>query len=130
VIDELTLWPRDLLALAGRLLLATLFLHEGVAILQGYAGAGRYIEQFGVPALLLPAVIALQIGAGLCLAAGWQTRLAAIALACFCVAAALIFHRNIAVRNELLHFEKDLAIAGGLMALAALGAGRWSIDHR
>ena len=81
-----------------------------------------------MPGALLPLVIALELGGGLLLAIGWQTRLAALALAVFCVLAAVLFHVNLADRNELLHFEKDLAIAGGLLVLFAFGAGRYSVD--
>ena len=63
-----------------------------------------------------------------CSCVGWQTRLAALALAAFCILAALLFHTNFADRNQLLHFQKDLAIAGGLLALFALGAGRLSVE--
>lgn len=114
--------------LIGRLLLASLFLLEGWSKLRGYEPAIAYMSRFGVPGALLPAVIALEIAGGLMIAAGWQTRPAAFALALFCVLAALLFHANLSSRNEVLHLEKDLAIAGGLLALAVAGAGRWSLD--
>ena len=118
----------DVAVLAGRLLLASLFLLEGWSKLKGYAGAAAYMDRFGVPGQLLPLVIIAELAGGLCLAIGWQTRLAALALAGFCVLAGLLFHGNIADRTHLLHLEKDLAIAGGLIVLFARGAGTWSID--
>ena len=114
--------------LLGRLLLAALFVLEGWSKIRGYAPAAAYMERYSVPGALLPAVIALELGGGLLLAIGWQTRLAALALAAFCVLAAVLFHANLADRSQLLHFEKDLAIAGGLLALFAFGAGRYSVD--
>jgi hypothetical protein len=57
---------------------------------------------------------------------GWQARLGASGLGLFCLAAAVLFHQNFAVRNELLHFEKDLAIAGGIFVLVVRGPGAWS----
>ena len=116
--------------LLGRLLLASLFILEGWGKLRGYAGAVGYMEKFGVPGLLLPAVIAAEFVGGLCIALGWQARWAALALAGFSISAALLFHNNFGVRNELLHFEKDLAIAGGLLVLYAFGPGAWSLEHR
>src|SRR5262245_31215754 len=113
----------------GRFGLAALFILEGWSKLRGYQAAAGYMEHFGVPSLLLPAVIALELGGGLLIAIGWQTRIAAVALAVFCVAAAMLFHANLADRNQLLHFEKDLALAGGLLVLAVAGAGRWSIER-
>jgi putative oxidoreductase len=115
-------------ALLGRLLLAALFVLEGWSKVRGYAPAAAYMERYSVPGTLLPAVIALELGGGLLLAIGWQTRLAALALAVFCVLAAVLFHGNLADRSHLLHFEKDFAIAGGLLVLFAFGAGRYSLD--
>ncbi len=85
------------------------------------------MTRFGVPGALLPAVIAIEIAGGLMIAAGWQTRIASVGLAVFCILAAVLFHANVSDRNQLLHFEKDLAIAGGLLVLAVAGAGRWSL---
>lgn len=114
----------------GRLLLASIFILEGWSKLRGYDAAAAYMGRYGVPGVLLPAVICLEIVGGLMVAAGWQARIAALSLAVFSVLAALLFHANLADRNQLLHFEKDLAIAGGLLVLAIAGAGRWSIDAR
>jgi putative oxidoreductase len=113
---------------AGRLLLAALFILEGWSKFRGYDAAVAYMDRYGVPGVLLPAVIALELGAGLMLALGWRTRLAALALAGFCVVAAVLFHNQLSDRFQLLHFEKDLAVAGGLLVLAVAGAGRWSVD--
>jgi putative oxidoreductase len=113
----------------GRLLLASLFILEGWSKVRGYQAAAVYMDGYGVPRLLLPAVIALELGGGLMIAVGWHARIAAAALAVFCIAAAVLFHSNLADRGQLLHFEKDLAIAGGLLVLAVAGAGRWSIER-
>ena len=126
----LTATQRDAALLVGRLLLAVLFVLEGWGKLRGYAGAAGYMDKFGIPGQLLPLVILAEIGGGLCIAAGWQSRWAALALAAFSVIAAVVFHANFADRNQVLHFEKDLAIAGGLLILFACGAGSWSIDGR
>jgi putative oxidoreductase len=112
----------------GRVLLGALFILEGWSKVRGYQAAAAYMDGYGVPGVLLPAVIALEVGGGLMLALGWHTRLAAAALAGFCIAAAALFHNQLLDRSHLLHFEKDLAIAGGLLVLAIAGAGRWSAD--
>jgi len=114
--------------LAGRLLLAALFLHEAVAKLTGYAAALAYMQAFGVPGQLLPFAIALELAGALLILLGYQTRAAALVLAAFCVAAAILFHTRFSDRNQLLHFEKDLAIAGGLLVLFGHGAGAWALD--
>jgi putative oxidoreductase len=115
-------------ALVGRLLLASLFLLEGWRKIRGYGPAVAYMETFSVPSALLPLVILLELGGGLLLAIGWQARLAALALAIFSILAAVLFHANLADRNQVLHLEKDLAIAGGLLALFAFGPGPYAID--
>jgi putative oxidoreductase len=115
-------------ALLGRVLLSAIFLHEAWAKLTGYATTIAYMETFGVPGAALPLAIGFELGCGLMILFGFQTRIAALMLAGFCVATAFLFHTRLGVRNELLHFEKDLAIAGGFLVLAALGSGAWSID--
>jgi putative oxidoreductase len=82
-----------------------------------------------VPSLLLPLVIALQLGGGALIAAGIMTRFAALPFAAFCVLTAILFHWQFADRNQLLHFQKDLAIAGGFLVLACCGPGNWSIGR-
>jgi putative oxidoreductase len=117
-------------ALVGRLLLASLFVLEGWSKIRGYGPAVAYMERFSVPSALLPLVILVELGGGLLIAVGWQARLAALALAIFCILTAVLFHANLADRNQLLHLEKDLAIAGGLLVLFAFGPGRYAIDPR
>jgi putative oxidoreductase len=119
---------RDAAALVGRLLVAALFLIDGWSKVRGYAPAVAYMERFSVPGLLLPAVILVEVGGGLLVAIGWQTRCAALALAIFCIVAAVLFHTNFDDRNQVLHFQKDLAIAGGLLVLMAFGPGRFSVN--
>ena len=115
-------------ALLGRFLLAAIFLHEAFLKITGYAATVAYMQAFGVPSELLPLAIAFELGCGLLIAVGYQTRTAALLLAAFCVATAVLFHARLGDRNQLLHFEKDLAIAGGFLVLFARGAGAWAID--
>lgn len=84
----------------------------------------------GVPGMLLPLVIALEIGGGLAIIAGWQTRLASIALAIFTLAAAAIFHNNLADQTQMIMFMKNIAIAGGFILLAVHCADGYSLGNR
>ncbi|RFB89270.1 quinol oxidase [Rhizobium leguminosarum bv. trifolii] len=120
--------PADVILLLGRLLLSLIFLHEGWSLATNITATIDTFAELGLSAPVAVATIALQIGAGLSLATGFLGRLGAFALALFCLATALLFHTNFASQNELLHFEKDLAIAGGMFVLAASGAGSISID--
>jgi len=116
----------------GRLLLAVIFLMSGVGKIAAPAATAGYIASAGLPApyLGLIAAILVEVGGGLLLLVGYQTRLASIALAVFTVAAALAFHNNFADQNQMIHFLKNLAIAGGLLQVAAFGAGSFSLDAR
>ena len=118
----------NIVLLVGRLLLAWIFLHEGAFLLVNYSASSIAMTKMGTPAFALAPVVAFQLVAGLSIAAGCYTRCGALALGLFCLVTAILFHTNFAVRNELLHFEKDIAIAGGLFVLMVCGAGRWSVD--
>lgn len=125
------------LALAGRLLLASLFLPAGIGKLTGFAGTVSYISSAGLPAPTLAAAAALivEIGGGAALIAGAGTRIAALVLALFTLVASFVFHAYWAVPADQqyvtqLLFFKNIAVAGGLLTLAAWGAGAWSIDAR
>src|ERR1700691_1154964 len=118
----------NVVLLAGRLLLAWIFVHEGAFLALNYDAASAGMAKMGIPAAALIPTIALQLVAGLAIAVGWNARSAAAALGLFCLATAFLFHNNFANRNELLHFEKDLAIAGGMFVLMLRGAGSLSVD--
>ena len=119
----------DLVLLLSRLLLSLIFLHEGSSLAANITATIDTFATLGLSAPVALAVIALQIGAGLSVATGFLSRLGALALGLFCVATAFLFHTNFASQNELLHFEKDLAIAGGMFVLMVSGAGSISIDN-
>lgn len=112
----------------GRALLALLFLLAGTAKILGPDPFLAHMAEFHVPGYLLWAVIALEIGAGAALFLGWRLFWSAGALAVFCVLTAFIFHFNFAVPAERTLFFKDLAIAGGLIAIAAAAWGGRRVD--
>jgi putative oxidoreductase len=125
------------LALAGRLLLAVLFLPAGIGKLTGFAGTVGYISSVGLPMPQVAAALALvvEILGGVALIAGYGTRLAAIVLALFTLVASFFFHNYWALPAEQqviqqLLFFKNIAVVGGLFTLAAWGAGAWSVDAR
>lgn len=122
---------QDTAALAARLLLAAIFLIMGLGKLAAAEGTIGYIASVGLPFAegIYYATIALEVvGAGL-LIAGYRTRAAAIALGSFSIAAAAIFHADFADQMQFTSFLKNLAIAGGMIQLAAFGPGRLSLDR-
>jgi len=116
------------IALAGRLMLAAIFVAEGLSNIPNYADVADYMRAAGVNPRLLPMVILTELGAGLLVATGLFTRWAAMALAGFCLLTAMLFHASWADLSEWIQFQKDVAIAGGFLILAAHGPGDWSFD--
>ncbi|ABI58977.1 DoxX family protein [Nitrosomonas eutropha] len=114
----------------ARLLLAQIFLLAGISKISGYSDTQGYMDAMGVPGTLLPLVILLEVGGALAIIIGWKTRLVSVALALFTLAAAVIFHSNLADQTQMIMFMKNIAIAGGFTLLAVHGAGGYSLDNR
>jgi putative oxidoreductase len=83
-----------------------------------------------VPALAFAVAVAVELGGGLLLIAGWQTRPIALALALFAFATAVSFHSTFADQNQMIHFLKNVMLAGGLLQIVAFGPGAFSLDNR
>ena len=123
--------------LAARLLFVFLFLPAGISKVTGFAGTAGYIASVGLPLASLGAVVAIavEVLGGVALLVGYRTRIAAVVLAAFTLAASVFFHAywsmpaDQAAVQQLL-FNKNLAVVGGLLALAVSGAGQWSLDAR
>ncbi|HVN22814.1 MAG TPA: DoxX family protein [Syntrophorhabdales bacterium] len=120
----------NLLDLAGRILISVMFLESGAGKILKYNSTAHYMQSHGVPAILLPLVIALEIVGSIGVILGYKTRLFAFLLAGFCILAPLLFHSNVADQTQWLMFMKDIAIAGGFLAVCARGAGDFSMDKR
>jgi len=123
------------LSLIGRILLALLFVPAGFGKIAGFAGTTGYIASKGVPMpeLAAAAAIGVELGLGVLLLIGWQTRWAALGIAFFTVVITFIFHNFWAVPAELVmqqqqSFFKNIAVVGGLLTIAAWGPGAWSFD--
>ena len=128
---------QDALTLAGRALIALLFIPAGWGKIGGFAGLTGYIASKGVPLPEAAAAIAIvaELGLGLMLLLGWKARLAAAGLAVFVAVITPIFHNFWAMpeAQQMMQqqaFYKNLAIVGGLLIVAAFGAGGWSLDGR
>lgn len=115
--------------LTGRAMLATVFILAGFSKLgAGYAGTQAYMESVGLPGLLLPAVIALEIVGGLALLIGFQTRIVALLLAGFTVSAAVLFHSDFSQQMQMILFMKNIGLTGGFLVLIAQGPGDWAFN--
>jgi putative oxidoreductase len=122
--------PVNVTGLAGRILLAVMFLLSGLGKLGAYSATAGYMSSAGVPGALLPLVIVTELGGALAIIVGWKTRTVALLLAGFCLLTAITFHRNFADQNQMINFLKNVSIAGGFLLLVANGPGPLSIDGR
>jgi len=116
--------------LAGRILIASVFLISGLMKIGFYAATAGYMDAMGVPGALLPVVIAFEVLSATALIVGWKTRLTAFLLAGFTLLSGLVFHSNFADQLQMVMFLKNIAITGGLLLLVANGAGTLSLDRR
>jgi putative oxidoreductase len=123
--------------LAGRLLIAFIFIFAGYGKLTGFDGTVGYIASKGMPlpALAAVAAILIELGGGLMLAVGWKARWAAAGLFVFTAMTALIFHNFWAAapdqaQNQMIHFMKNLSIMGGLLYVVIHGSGPVSLERR
>lgn len=117
----------SLLALAARALMAFIFITAGYGKITGYEGTAGYMESMGVPGFMLPLVILVEFGGGIALLVGFQTRLAAAALAGFSIISGILFHGG-ADQMQQIMLMKNFALAGGLLAIVRTGAGKPSLD--
>ncbi|MBF5089919.1 DoxX family protein [Novosphingobium sp. NBM11] len=122
----------DVAALAGRILLAAIFVLSGLSKVAAPAGTIGYIASAGLPLPQIGLAIAVivELGGGLALVAGFRARFVAAVLALFSLATALAFHNHLADQNQFIHFFKNVAMAGGLLQVVAFGAGRFALDRR
>ena len=114
----------------ARVLMALIFILSGLSKIGATDATLGYMQAMGVPGTLLWPTIAFEIGTGLLVALGYQTRLAALLLSSFCLISAAIFHHQFANQIEMIMFLKNVSMAGGLLLLAATGAGPFSLDTR
>ncbi|WP_254694099.1 DoxX family protein [Sulfitobacter sp. SK012] len=120
---------------AGRIMLSIMFILAGFGKITAYSGTAAYMASQGVPGVLLPLVILVELGGGLMLLVGYKTRLAAFLLGGFSVLSGLMFHlvpsmsmESMQAQMEMTNFFKNLAIGGGMAYVFANGSGGMSID--
>jgi putative oxidoreductase len=118
------------LPLLGRVLIGAPFILSGLGKLAGHDATVGYIASVGLPLPQLGWLIAsiVEVGGGALLVSGYRSRLVALVLALFAVATAIFFHHNFADQNQMIHFLKNVMLAGGLLQIVYFGAGPMSID--
>jgi len=119
-------------AAAGRLLMSIIFVLAGLQKLGTAGYTVAYMASHGLPAPALATAVAIVVECvgGALVLAGYQARRVGLLLAIWCVVTAVIGHSQVADPNQMAHFLKNLAVAGGFLLLFAFGPGAWSIDAR
>jgi putative oxidoreductase len=122
--------------LAGRILMSVMFLVSGFFKIGGYTQLMGYAAAKGVPmaSVAIACAAVLELAGGLAILTGFQTKIAAWILFLYLIPVTFIFHNFWALQgaeqqNNMIHFLKNVAIMGGLVILAANGAGPYSVDH-
>ena len=120
------------LPLLGRILIGAPFLMGGLSKLGAYAATVGYIAAVGLPVPPLAFIVSviIEVGGGLLLLSGFKVRFASLVLAVFSLATAVFFHRNFGDQNQMIHFLKNVMMAGGLLQITYFGAGAFSLDAR
>lgn len=118
--------------LLGRVMLGAPFAMSGLSKLAAYAATVGYIKAMGlpVPPLAYAVSIMIELGGGLLLISGYRVRPVSVVMAVFCLVTAAFFHNNFADQNQMIHFLKNVMMAGGLLQIAYFGAGAYSLDQR
>lgn len=120
------------LPLLGRILIGVPFVMSGLSKLATYGATVGYIAAIGlpVPPLAFAVAVLVELGGGLLLLSGYRGRIVSLAMAVFCVVTAFTFHHHFADQNQMIHFLKNLMMAGGLLQITYFGVGAFSFDAR
>ncbi len=122
----------DWVALLGRLAMSAIFIHGGFNKAMAPTATMAYFGKIGlpVPGAAYALTLAVEIGIGVLFLIGFRARLTALILAAWCIATAFVAHYHPADTGQMIHFMKNVCMAGGFLQIVALGAGRLSLDRK
>jgi putative oxidoreductase len=111
--------------------MSAIFIHGGYAKAMAPTAtmamlAGQHLPMVGAAYAL---TLVVEIGGGLLFLVGYRARLSALVLAIWCIATAMVAHYHPENREAMIHFMKNVCMAGGFLQVVAYGAGRLSADR-
>jgi putative oxidoreductase len=115
----------------GRLFIGLPFMASGLSKLANHAGTIALIQSSKLPLpppLAYAGAITVEVGCGLLIILGFQTRIVAAIFALFCLTTAVCFHTDFSNPDQIFHFIKNLVMTGGLLQVVAFGSGALSLD--
>lgn len=120
----------DIVALTGRIFISGVFIISGISKISAPTPTMAFISSVGLPFPQLGLAIAILVETIVTVAflLGYRTRIMAAIIVAYCFATAIFFHNAWSDVNQLMHFWKNMTMAGGLMQIIAFGAGRYSLD--
>jgi putative oxidoreductase len=124
--------PLDWVGLAGRILMSAIFLWSGYGKAMAPTATMATFERLGLPLPGAAYVVTLliELGCAALFLVGFRARVTGLVLAFWCVATALVAHYHLENRDQMIHFMKNICMAGGFLQVVAFGAGRISVDRR
>lgn len=122
----------DAVALLGRLLMSAIFIQGGLRKAMGASATIAMMQHYGtpMPTVAFAVAVVIELVGGLLILVGLKTRWAAAALAFWCIATGVVAHLHPGDTNQMIHFMKNVCMAGGFLQIVAFGAGRFSLDRR
>ena len=120
----------NILDLFARILISTLFLINGIFKITNYDGTVGWMEEYGVPGILIIPAIIIEILGPILIIVGYQTKITAAFLSLFCLLTAIIFHNEFSNQMQLTSFLKNIALAGGFLFLVINGSKKFSLDNK
>jgi putative oxidoreductase len=122
----------DWVGLLGRVLMSAIFIQAGIMKAMAPAATMAFFAKDGlpVPGVAYAVALLVEIGGGVLFLAGWRARLTALVLGIWCIATAMVAHYHPENRDQMIHFMKNVCMAGGFLQVVAFGAGRISVDRR
>ncbi len=122
----------DWVSLLGRLMMSAIFIQSGIGKAMAPAATMAFFAKDGVvmPGAAYALALVVEIAGGVLFLIGWRARLTALVLAAWCVLTAMIAHYHPGNRDQMIHFMKNICMAGGFLQVVAYGAGRLSLDRR
>ena len=117
--------------LLSRILMAAIFIWSGYNKAMAPAATMGYFAKIGLPmpGMAYAVTLAVEIGAGVAFLVGWKAKWTSLVLAFWCVATAVVAHYHPEDRGQVIHFMKNLSMAGGFLQIFAYGSGRFSVDR-